>query len=211
MKNPWENMPLCIYEKHMKLSQVLQLQTLNDIMKCQINDYSKEIISILGVAGGNGLEHVDDEIVKKVYGIDISQDYLDECRKRYAYLGDCLVLEKMDISDLSNDLPDTGLIIADLIIEYVGIDIFAKQISKKKPDVLSCVIQKNIHADFVSSSPFANSFSEISVLHKDIEKDELIDSLIKIGFKLLLEEECMLPNSKKFIRLDFKNICRGIK
>lgn len=33
MMNPWEQMPLYIYEVHMSLEQVAQLQALNCIMK----------------------------------------------------------------------------------------------------------------------------------------------------------------------------------
>ena len=33
MKNPWIDIPLEIYESHMSLSAVAQLQVLNDIMR----------------------------------------------------------------------------------------------------------------------------------------------------------------------------------
>lgn len=32
-------------------------------------------VVILGIAGGNGLEHIQTEKFKKVYGIDINQHY----------------------------------------------------------------------------------------------------------------------------------------
>ncbi len=204
MKNPWESMPLGIYEEHMKLSSVRQLQTLNEIMRSQINDYEAESLAILGVAGGNGLEHINKKTVSKIYGIDICQDYLDECRKRHSDLGDMLVLRKLDISDLSSDIPSCELIIADLLVEYVGIRTFAKQMEKTMPEVVSCVIQKNMDVQFVSVSPYADSFSEISNLHRDIDKKELITAMEEAGFKLIVEKEFMLPNSKKFIRVDFK-------
>lgn len=37
MKNPWEEIPLADYENHMKLDTVLQLQTLNEMMKGQFD------------------------------------------------------------------------------------------------------------------------------------------------------------------------------
>lgn len=55
--NPWLSIPLHIYEKHMRLETVYQLQAINKIMKSQIGSYDIESFAILGIAGGNGLNH----------------------------------------------------------------------------------------------------------------------------------------------------------
>ena len=57
MRNPWEEIRLEDYEKHMALDSVRQLQALNGIMKAQMEAYPVKTVMILGVAGGNGLEH----------------------------------------------------------------------------------------------------------------------------------------------------------
>lgn len=41
---------------------------------------------ILGIAGGNGLEHVDTEKRNKVYGVDINQEYLTSFVSDFPYL-----------------------------------------------------------------------------------------------------------------------------
>ena len=69
MKNPWEEISLDDYENHMSLDSVYQLQTMNAIMKAQFEDYQAETAMILGIAGGNGLEHIRTEKYKAVYGI----------------------------------------------------------------------------------------------------------------------------------------------
>ena len=68
--NPWKEIRLSDYENHMSLDSVQQLQALNQIMKEQFRIYemfrAKPDIydelpgyaMILGVAGGNGLEHI---------------------------------------------------------------------------------------------------------------------------------------------------------
>ena len=58
MKNPWEEISLSDYENHMKLGSVMQLQAMNEMMKGQFNDYPVSSVIVLGVAGGNGLEHI---------------------------------------------------------------------------------------------------------------------------------------------------------
>ena len=58
MVNPWIEILLDDYENHMRLGSVMQLQTMNQMMKSQLEDYPVSSAMILGVAGGNGLEHV---------------------------------------------------------------------------------------------------------------------------------------------------------
>jgi len=41
---------------------------------------------VLGVAGGNGLEHIDPDKYQTVYGVDINDEYLHVVEKRYADL-----------------------------------------------------------------------------------------------------------------------------
>ena len=90
MKNPWQEISLADYESHMKLDSVQQLQAMNAIMKGQFTDFPVKIAMVLGVAGGNGLEHIDKRKYRKVYGVDINREYLAECKKRHSALGDVL-------------------------------------------------------------------------------------------------------------------------
>ena len=85
--NPWKKIHLSDYENHMSLESVQQLQALNRIMKEQFytyemlhakpNIYEKlhGSVMILGVAGGNGLEHITPEYYEKIYGVDINAEY----------------------------------------------------------------------------------------------------------------------------------------
>lgn len=45
MKNPWEGIELSDYENHMKLDSVMQLQSLNMMMKKQFNQYQIETVA----------------------------------------------------------------------------------------------------------------------------------------------------------------------
>ena len=83
VRNPWQEISLDDYENHMKLDSVMQLQTLDSMMKEQLNDYPVSSVMILGVAGGNGLRHVPTERISKIYGVDINPRYLEETVARY--------------------------------------------------------------------------------------------------------------------------------
>lgn len=53
---------------------MFQLQTMSQMMKEQFYAYPVKSIMILGVTGGNGLEHVDKQRLDKVYGMDINKN-----------------------------------------------------------------------------------------------------------------------------------------
>lgn len=204
MKNPWESVSLEIYEKHMRLPQVAQLQTLNKITYAQLTAYPVSTAAIFGVAGGNGLEHIENAGICKAYGIDVNPEYLTACAKRYAYLGEKLELLHIDLTDFTAKLPQVQLVIANLIIEYIGISNFLRHISLIKPAYVSCVIQKNESPDFVSDSPYKESFAAISELHKDVPEDSLTAGMRDLQYELILKDSYPLPNGKYFIRLDYK-------
>jgi len=208
--NPWEDILLEDYENHMKLENIRQLQTLNGIINEQLYRYAVSEVAILGIAGGNGLEHIDPARIKTVYGIDINQQYLDTCKKRFPELDDTLVTKKMDLSDDGVVLPDVDLVIADLTIEYIGITHFIAGLKKTHPAYVSCVIQQNMGGGFVSESPYAEVLSSLSDIHEDIDETDLTESMKDCGYELIFREEIPLPNSKSFICLDFKYRSGGI-
>ncbi len=56
---------------------------MNEIMKEQFESYDTETAMVLGVAGGNGLEHIDSTKYRKVFGADINKEYLTKVSERF--------------------------------------------------------------------------------------------------------------------------------
>jgi len=120
--HPWLGIDLDVYERHMSDAQVGQLQRLHHITGRQLAAYPSRTIGVLGIAGGNGLDLIDPETIDAVYGYDINPDYLAACETRYRDdFGDRLHLVETRI-DRSVTIERVDLLIANLIIEYVGID-----------------------------------------------------------------------------------------
>lgn len=203
MKNPWEEIDLQIYEKHMSLDSVYQLQALNEMMKAQLYTYSIQSTMILGIAGGNGLEHVDRNSFEKVYGVDINASYLEECQKRYSELNDIFAPICADLLDDKCDLPHADLVIANLLIEYIGYECFQKNVQKINPQYISCIIQVNTDESFVSDSPYLHAFEGLDEVHHQMEEQELVVAMAQVGYTMKMIEERDLPNGKKLVRIDF--------
>jgi RimJ/RimL family protein N-acetyltransferase len=205
-QNPWEKISLDDYEKHMSLDSVQQLQKMNAIMKDQFEAYPVRTAMVLGVAGGNGLEHVRTEKYQKVYGIDINEDYLRVVSGRYKDLGEVLQCMRVDVANDADLLPQAELVIANLLIEYIGYSAFQNVIQRVKPEYVSCVIQINTDTkNWVSDSPYIHAFDDLDRVHCQMEEEKLIEIMDEIHYSKIKRVMEDLPNGKALLRLDFTN------
>lgn len=203
MANPWEEIPLSDYEQHMSLASVCQLQTMNRAIKKQLDAYPVTSAMILGIAGGNGLEHVDTAKYRKLYGVDINSSYLQEVEKRYADLRGCLQCLCLDLATDAGRLPHAQLLIADLLIEYVGYGVFQETVKAVAPEYISCMIQINEDEGFVSDSPYLHVFDRLDEVHHQLSEEGLDKALRAVDYSRIYKEEYPLPNNKKLLRMDY--------
>ena len=205
MTNPWEEISLDDYEKHMSLDSVRQLQALDSIMKEQFSSYPVETAAVLGVAGGNGLEHISTDKFRRVYGVDINADYLRAVTQRYTQLSVVLKCLHIDLINEVEKLPQAQLLIANLLIEYIGYGTFQRAVLQTAPEYVSCVIQINMNEEqWVSESPYLCAFDRLDEVHHQMEEKALTAAMEEIGYSLILQESYPLPNGKALVRLDFK-------
>jgi hypothetical protein len=204
--DPWRGIDLDVYERHMSDARVGQLQRLHEITGEQLAAYPSRAIGVLGIAGGNGLDLIDPETTDDVYGYDINPDYLDACETRYRdNLGERLHLIETSI-DHSLTIERVGLLIANLIIEYVGAEQFVAfaAANVRAIGVLSCVTQRNDEESFVSSTDYASSFDALATVSSDIDPEMLASAMSDAGFVALGRCEYPLPNGKTLVRQDFQ-------
>ena len=83
MSDPWLSIPLADYEGHMGADNVQQLSALSGLFKRALDVCLPDSVAILGIAGGNGLEHANPATIKRIVGFDINPGYLDEVRRRF--------------------------------------------------------------------------------------------------------------------------------
>lgn len=204
MKNPWKEIPLTDYESHMKLDSVMQLQAMNKMMKGQFDTYPISSVMIFGIAGGNGLEHIQKDRFEKVYGIDINSTYLQAVVQRYPELGDLLKCLCINLIDETDKLPKADMVIANLLIEYIGYECFQKAIKQVDPKYISCIIQINIENNWVSDSPYLHVFDDLEQIHHQMEEHVLENTMYEIGYHPIKTLEYLLPNEKKLVQIDFE-------
>ncbi|MCQ4638176.1 class I SAM-dependent methyltransferase [Anaerovorax odorimutans] len=142
---------------------------------------------------------------ERIYGVDINGDYLDECQRRYNMLGAAFRPIETDLTGQALTLPRADLLVANLLIEYIGYDHFKRAVKLAGPRYVSCVIQVNTESEaFVSASPYLHAFDRLCEVHHPVAEDSLTEAMAEIGYKMVLKEERELPNGKKLVRLDYR-------
>ena len=205
MSNPWNDIALSDYENHMSLDSVQQLQAMNSIMRDQFEAYPVDTAMVLGVAGGNGLEHIRRDKYRTVYGVDINSDYLNVVKERYINLDGVLECLQTDLINEYDKLPDSQLVIANLLVEYIGYKAFMKAMMRVRPLYISCVIQINTdEAAWVSDSPYLHAFDRLDEVHCQMEEQALVRAMEEIGYRKILVQSNPLPNGKALLRIDFE-------
>ncbi len=206
MRNPWEEISLTDYENHMRLDSVMQLQAMNEMMKGQFCSYPISSVMILGVAGGNGLEHIQKDKLDKVYGVDVNSSYLEETAHRYPDLDGLLECLCINLLNEADKLPKADMIIANLLVEYIGYDCFQCVVRQVVPKYVSCIIQINTEDSWVSDSPYLHVFDRLEQVHHQIEERSLEKIMLEIGFHAIKKNEHKLPNGKKLVQTDFERV-----
>lgn len=198
--HPWQQIPYSDYEKHMKNQDVYQLQTLNQIFDKHLRAFQPKTILVLGCGGGNGFEHIDDHVTKRVIGLDINEKYLEICRNLYSGRGYALDLISCDFEGSDFDDIKIDYISCALFLEYVDIGQSLIKIHQMLnfDAILNIVIQRSNNISFVSKTQ-VESLNVLESIAKEIDEDDFEQTLFQRGFQIASKEIIRLPNGKEFV------------
>jgi len=201
--NPWMEIPLADYEQHMSHESVGQLSLLNSLTKKYLAKLKPATCLFMGIAGGNGLEHIDNSISKKVIGVDINQEYLDASFKRYHHKIESLQLLNLDITKDSKRICSADFIWAALVLEYAGID---KCLEFSNNNILKgghfvVTVQSNNNLQSVSPTG-VESVKKAGIIFGKVDPEEMLAKAGDAGYILVDEEINHLPNGKSFLTFD---------
>ncbi|NLW89439.1 MAG: methyltransferase type 11 [Clostridiaceae bacterium] len=203
MTNPWEEIRLTDYERHMSRKNVFQLQAINRITAEQLFDFNIRSVMIMGITGGNGLEHIHPSNFDRVYGVDINRNYLVACVLRFPSLVDIFEPICADLREERIRLPHADLVIANLLIEYIGYDSFIDSVKQVAPRFVSCGIIDDANLDPVSDSSYSDAFDRLDEVYRQTDEFTLTMAMREIGYSQIQRKEIDLPNRKSIVRLDY--------
>ncbi len=200
MINPWLNIPVDDYEAHMSAPEIEQLQALNKIFKDTVRKFKPPSIAVLGCCTGNGFEHIDTNITKRVIGIDINPRYLSIVKERFGASIPNLELIEADISKDAFDFPQVDMVFGSLIFEYVNVESAFSNIKKmlsRNGKLAVCLQMESESCAAVTPSPY-KSLEKLSDLLKLVKPDEFRRMALQHGFHEIDSYEVPLKQGKKF-------------
>jgi SAM-dependent methyltransferase len=127
--NPWSLVPAADYEQQMGPQGADQLAPLSSIFQEAWLATQPERVLVVGCATGNGLEHVDPAVTRRVVGLDINLQYLGVCRQRFFGLGPRLELFCASAASWRSPPGSFDLVHAALIFEYLSPATLADQLA----------------------------------------------------------------------------------
>ncbi len=102
-----------------------------------------------------------------------------------------------------DELPEADMVMANLLVEYIGYECFQKVIQKVTPKYVSCIIQINMEDSWVSDSPYLRVFDGLERVHCQMEERELEKVMFEIEYHKIKTLEHTLPNKKKLVQMNF--------
>ncbi len=199
MANPWLGVSLADYEGHMNSAEVQQLGALSDLFAEALAFRYPESVAILGIAGGNGLDHIDASVTKRVVGLDVNPRYLEAARQRYSRLSG-LELYCADLAKTVVHLPPVQLVHAALVFEHAGVGLCLESaLSLVAPGgVLSAVVQLPSELEEPVSPSRFHSMRNLKPDFSLIDRAWLCNTLAGRGFRRAYQARRSLPAGKGF-------------
>lgn len=179
--------------------EVHQLDALAELFAEALAYCRPASVAVLGIAGGNGLQHVDWTITKRVAGLDVNPSYLEAVRGRYGSKCD-VELHCVDLAEQRVALEPMELVHAALVLEHAGVELCLENaLSLVAPGgALSVVLQLPTE---VEQNVAATRFPSMQTLKSHfalVDPEWLCQTLAERGFRLTREGRRSLPAGKGF-------------
>jgi SAM-dependent methyltransferase len=156
--------------------------------------------AVIGCAGGNGFDRIDAGVTRRVVGIDINPQYIQELAYRYVATIPGLKLYVRDIQEPVEQIEPVDLIYAALVLEYVDpVPVLRNFKALCRPNgILATVLQLPSDTDAaISDSAFASLKSLAPALHL-VSAGILIVTAADAGFAPVALRQITLPSGKAF-------------
>jgi hypothetical protein len=196
--NPWQEIPLADYEAHMNAEAVQQASPLSELFGEALALRKPAAVAVLGVAGGNGLERIDQTLTRRIVGVDLNPHYLAAVRERFANMPG-LELHAIDLAEETVQLAPVELVHAALIFEHTGLGQCLENalalVTHK--GALSVVLQlPGAESQNVGGSG-VDSITKLATHFSLIDPNALTQTLAERGLCLTHEKTAPVPGGKR--------------
>jgi SAM-dependent methyltransferase len=203
--NPWLHVDIENYEGHMATPEVGQAALLAAEFKFAVECARPQSLALVGCAGGNGLDALIGKNLESVVCVDINPAYLEKLSIRYK--GKIQGLETIctEVETFSFRHP-LDLIFGGLIFEYTRLDEALSALShalRRGGKLVALVQMKSVGVATVSSSPYAETLTEVGAAFNYIDPDTLSNVAAERGLDELSRKVKTLASGKSFSIIEY--------
>lgn len=197
--NPWSVVQASDYERHMGAGPggVDQLGPLSALFQEVVLATQPDRILLVGCSTGNGLEHVDPSVTRRVVGVDVNLQHLGIARQRFLHLGPRLELYHSDIADFRQAAQSFDLVHAALVLEFLHPEVLVRRVSEwlAERGHLSVVLQ--LPGGEAAEAP-SRALQLILKAMRLVPPDELVELCRTYGLALRRQKEVPLRHGARF-------------
>ena len=195
--NPWTVVPAADYERHMGSQGVNQLATLSAIFEEVYAAAQPDRLLLLGCATGNGLEHVNPAVTKRIVGVDVNLQYLGVARQRFIGLGARLELYCAEAERFRTPPASFDLVHAALVFEYLHPEPLVRRIAEWLAPRGACSVVLQLPGG-EGPPPPSKTMQLIARAMRLVPPDELTRLLEHYGLPLRRSKTVPLEHGKRF-------------
>ncbi len=195
--NPWSIVPAADYERHMGPEGVDQLASLAALFQEAYLGAQPDRALLVGCATGNGLEHVDPGVTRRVVGLDVNLQYLGICRQRFFHLGPRLELFCTAAAAWRAPPQSFDLIHAALVFEYLHPEPLVARLAEWLAPQGTCAVVLQLPGG-EGPLPALKALELISRAQKLVPPAELVALFAHHGLVLRREREVPQKFGKRF-------------
>lgn len=191
------------YDRDESLVNKSKNTQLSEIINQQIQLYPISTLTILNIENGIELKKIDDHKIKMIVGIDSSEENLRNCKKEYIRLKEQLKLIKVDTKYTQiENVFHTEMLIANLIIEDIGVASFMHLLKLINPKYVSCLVYNQEHGKTGLRYPYGSTYPSINDDVEKIKENVFIHNMKENNYHCL-RKETYIQNNEVLMRFDF--------
>jgi SAM-dependent methyltransferase len=119
MSNPWLGISEVDYVGHMTSPAVNQSPILSRLLHKALESAQPRDVLILGCSTGNGFEHIDPAVTRRVSGVDVNPLYLQRVVEQFPNPGFELDVRCADLAEYAFEPEAFDLVHSGLVLEYM--------------------------------------------------------------------------------------------
>jgi SAM-dependent methyltransferase len=208
--NPWSLVQAADYERYMGAGPegLDQLAPLSALFQEVVLASQPDRILLVGCSTGNGLEHVDPSVTRRVVGVDVNLQHLGIARQRFFHLGPRLELFNADVADFRALPQSFDLVHAALVLEYLHPEVLVRRVSEwlAERGTFSVVLQL---PGGEAREPPSRALQLIVKATRVVPPEELVELCEAYGLALRRHKEVALRQGKRLWHGVFARSAQG--